>query len=162
MEAKDKEIARLRREAYGIEQIDVDTGRVEMVEHFGQESPAKRLRRQADAGARVSMELHGKLVEVKKEKTEVKREEKKKKKKRKRTEEEKEEEEEEEPTSDVENTPPEVSVAPERLAEIKSELKSLFAKYEPVKAIKVNNLLKKYVGHGEDSLDFRVSELVSE
>ena len=70
MEAKDKEIARLRREAYGIEQIDVDTGRVEVVEHLGQESPAKRLRRQADAGARVSVELHGKLVEVKKEKTE--------------------------------------------------------------------------------------------
>ena len=71
MEAKDKEIARLRREAYGIEQIDVDTGRVEVVEHLGQESPAKRLRRQADAGARVSVELHGKLVEVKKEKTEA-------------------------------------------------------------------------------------------
>jgi len=47
MEAKDKEIARLRGEAYGIEQIDVDTGRVEVVEHLGQESPAKRLRRQA-------------------------------------------------------------------------------------------------------------------
>jgi hypothetical protein len=61
----------LRREAYGIEQIDVDTGRVEVVEHLGQESPAKRLRRQADAGARVSVELHGKLVEVKKEKTEA-------------------------------------------------------------------------------------------
>ena len=71
MEAKDKEIARLRREAYGIEQIDVDTGRVEVVEHLGQESPAKCLRRQADAGARVSVELHGKLVEVKKEKTEA-------------------------------------------------------------------------------------------
>ena len=99
---------------------------------------------------------------VKKEKKEVKREEKKKKKKRKRTEEEKEEEEEEEPTSDVENTPPEVSVAPERLAEIKSELKSLFAKYEPVKAKKVNNLLKKYVGHEEQYLEAMVSERTSE
>ena len=46
MEARDHEIARLRREAYGIEQIDVDTGGIEVVEHLGQESPLKRLRRQ--------------------------------------------------------------------------------------------------------------------
>jgi len=71
METKDRVIAILRREAYGMEQIDVDTGRVEVVEHLGQESAAKRVRRQADAGTRVSEELHGKLVEVKKEKTEA-------------------------------------------------------------------------------------------
>ena len=73
MRGNEKEIARLRREVYGVEVHDVDWGVTRLVEvgAAGVEPALKRMRRDQEAGARVAAALQTRLVEVKKEQVEI-------------------------------------------------------------------------------------------
>ena len=69
-EDKDRELEALRRQVRGVEVHDVDAGVSTVEERGDAEPPAKRVRREQDAGARVSKMYMDRLVQVKKEQVE--------------------------------------------------------------------------------------------